>query len=113
MDVIAKLHAYTSRKMFERVLARRGQTRTCPWCYQCVEDGHKDAMRVSEWCDLFDTHTCGHCGGESIWEFGPCPLIRGLGAPPPGAEWAHEAHRETDRILAAIRVPTKEKRDDE
>lgn len=99
-DLIEKLHRWTERKLQERRLARWGMTRQCPWCNQCVETNDAHQMREAEHCAFFDTFTCGVCGGESHWEFGPVPLPRGLGKPPPPAQWAVEADLETRRALA-------------
>lgn len=98
-DLIQRLHDWTSRKLAERTLSRWGQTRQCPWCRQTVEAGDNHAMREAEHCAFFDTFTCGTCGGESHWEFGPVPMPRGLGKPPTPAQWAQDAEDETQRFL--------------
>lgn len=102
-DVIQKIFDWSSEKLRRRELDRWGQTRQCPWCRQMVETGGKHSMRRAEHCVLFDTFTCGNCGGESHWEFGPFPIARGLGAPPTPAAWAIEAEAQTQEILAQIR----------
>ena len=107
MDLIERLHNWTTRKMHERTMRKWGQTRQCPWCRQTIEAGGKHSMRQADHCEFFDTFTCGNCGGESHWEFGPAPLARGLGGPPEPAEWARDADRETRAILEQIK-PAKD-----
>lgn len=97
--LIDRLHDWTARKKHERLLARWGMTRQCPWCRQTVETDGLHKMREADHCAFFDTFTCGVCGGESHWEFGPVPLPRGIGAPPKPAQWAVDADRQT-RALA-------------
>ena len=81
-DFVQRLHNWTTRKLLDRLLKRWGMIRRCPWCHQCVETDGKHEMRTCEENPLFDTFTCGVCGGESHWEFGPVPLYRGHGKPP-------------------------------
>jgi hypothetical protein len=107
MDLIERLHNWTSQKIGERLLRKWGQTRECPWCRQIIEQGGNHKIRQSEHCPFFDTFTCGICGGESHWEFGPAPLARGLGKPPEPAEWAINADRETRDLLAALQKDNK------
>lgn len=102
-DLIGKIHDWASRKLRDRELRRWGQTRQCPWCRQMVETNGEHLMRKSEHCELFDTFTCGVCGGESHWEFGPVPFPRGLGEPPNPSTWAVDADREARRLLDQIR----------
>ena len=100
---IQKLHAWSGDKLRGRLLERWGMIRTCPWCRQCVEAGGNHEMRTSDISPMFDTFTCGVCGGESHWEFGPAPMIRGVGNGPVAAQWALDADSETKRILEATR----------
>jgi len=99
-DALRALHDWTAKKLHDRLLRRWGMTRTCPWCRQCVETDGKHHMRTADHCEFFDTFTCGVCGGESHWEFGPVPLARGLGNPPIPAKWAIDADREVRALLA-------------
>lgn len=99
IDVIQKVYDWSRRRLLERLARRWGMIRTCPWCRQCVETDGRHQMRASDLSPMFDTFTCGVCGGESHWEFGPAPMIRGLGSPPAPASWATKADDETRRIL--------------
>lgn len=85
MSVIEWIHAWADRKLHEQTLRRWGMTRQCPWCNQCVEREGNHQIRECDENPFFDTFTCGNCGGESHWEFGPCPIPRGQGRPPRGA----------------------------
>ena len=82
MDLVKRLHDWTSSKLHDRRLKRWGMTRTCPWCLQCVETDGKHEMKTCEENPFCDTFTCGGCGGESHWEFGPAPMYRGHGKAP-------------------------------
>jgi hypothetical protein len=81
MGVIDFLHGWTSRKLHERQLARWGMMRVCPWCGDWVERDGNHQMREAP-NPFFDRFTCGCCGGESDWEFGPVPMYRGPGNSP-------------------------------
>lgn len=82
MDIIQRLHDWTKRKLTDRLAARWGMIRRCPWCLQWVETDGAHSMRKAEHNPFFDTFTCGCCGGESHWEFAPAPIYRGHGKAP-------------------------------
>lgn len=82
VDIIESLHKWTSKKKEDRLLARWGMIRRCPWCSQWVETNDAHSMKKASHNPFFDTFTCGVCGGESHWEFGPAPIYRGVGKGP-------------------------------
>ena len=99
MDFVKALHDWAGRKLHERLVSQWGMTRSCPWCRQIVETNGRHSIRQASHCSFFDTFTCGVCGGESHWEFGPFPLPRGLGSPPTPEQWAVEAGEQVEKWL--------------
>ena len=104
-DLVDRIHAWTSEKRHMRTLMRWGQTRTCPWCRQCVEEDGNHEMAVCTDCEMFDTYTCGNCGGKSAWEFGPVPMFRLLISPPVPRDDFMKTDTETRAILTSIKNP--------
>lgn len=102
-DFVDYIHHWTTNKLKARLLHKWGMVCTCPWCRQTIQAYNNHSMKISETCAMFDTYTCGNCGGESDWEFGPVLMFRALGNPPKPPEQVLKADEETKKLLKEIR----------
>tara|TARA_B100001146_G_C15984532_1_gene349862 strand:+ start:128 stop:442 length:315 start_codon:yes stop_codon:yes gene_type:complete len=82
MDILEKLHEWTSNKLEERKIKRLGGIQKCPWCRQIANQGDNWGFKTYEKDNQFDVLTCGVCGGTSLWEFMVLMLYIGPLCPP-------------------------------
>lgn len=98
-DWLNDVRAAIGRRVYRDAAAKHGMSRECPWCRGCVEDGDNHRVRQYDPDMGTDKYTCGRCGGESYWEFGPVPIFRMLGEPPTPNEFFRMADIEAREVL--------------
>lgn len=68
MDIIEKLHTWSSAKMLNRFNQTHSLCK-CPYCMQYAETGQEPFSAWDKWPqdNEYLVLTCGPCGGTSLW----------------------------------------------